>query len=136
MVKNVWRSGYDLGGWKTGYHGYWAQDWLDIDPLVDEFVEIYHFYLTVVGEDGETGRMMFYPRKGGLTIDEVRSSAAFSEIAKLADLQGKLPVLRTGMVIPLWVDSDSALKGRLEPLISLIELIFKSLERGARPLKR
>ena len=32
VVKNVWRSGYDLGGWKTGYHGYWAQDWLDIDP--------------------------------------------------------------------------------------------------------
>jgi glycosidase len=60
-----------------------------------------------IGEDGETGRMMFYPRKGGLTIDEVRSSAAFSEIAKLADLRGKLPVLRTGMVIPLWVDSDS-----------------------------
>ena len=32
VVKNVWRSGYDLGGWKSGYHGYWAQDWLDIDP--------------------------------------------------------------------------------------------------------
>ncbi len=32
VVKNVWRSGYDLGGWKTSYHGYWAQDWLDIDP--------------------------------------------------------------------------------------------------------
>ena len=32
VVKNVWRSGYDLGGWKAGYHGYWAQDWLDIDP--------------------------------------------------------------------------------------------------------
>lgn len=32
VVRNVWRSGYDLGGWKTGYHGYWAQDWLDIDP--------------------------------------------------------------------------------------------------------
>ena len=24
--------GYDLGGPKTGYHGYWAQDFLDIDP--------------------------------------------------------------------------------------------------------
>lgn len=34
VVKNVWRSGYDLGGWKTGYHGYWAQDWLDIDPHI------------------------------------------------------------------------------------------------------
>ncbi|MGA0846598.1 MAG: alpha-amylase family glycosyl hydrolase, partial [Luteolibacter sp.] len=32
VLKNVWRSGYDLGGWKTGYHGYWTQDWLDIDP--------------------------------------------------------------------------------------------------------
>jgi len=32
VVRNVWRSGYDLGGWKTGYHGYWTQDWLDIDP--------------------------------------------------------------------------------------------------------
>lgn len=31
-VKNSWRSGFDLGGWKTGYHGYWAQDFLDIDP--------------------------------------------------------------------------------------------------------
>lgn len=31
VVRNVWRSGYDLGGWKTGYHGYWTQDWLDID---------------------------------------------------------------------------------------------------------
>ena len=34
VVRNVWRSGYDLGGWKSGYHGYWAQDWLDIDPHV------------------------------------------------------------------------------------------------------
>lgn len=32
VVRNVWRSGFDLGGPKTGYHGYWAQDWLDIDP--------------------------------------------------------------------------------------------------------
>jgi glycosidase len=31
-VRNVWRSGFDLGGPKTGYHGYWAQDFLDIDP--------------------------------------------------------------------------------------------------------
>lgn len=31
-VRNTWRSGYDVGGWKTGYHGYWAQDFLDIDP--------------------------------------------------------------------------------------------------------
>ena len=31
-VKNVWNSTYDFGGAKTGYHGYWAQDFLDIDP--------------------------------------------------------------------------------------------------------
>lgn len=31
-VRNVWRSGYDSGGWKSGYHGYWTQDFLDIDP--------------------------------------------------------------------------------------------------------
>ena len=31
-VKNVWNSSYDLGGPKTGYHGYWAQDFLDLDP--------------------------------------------------------------------------------------------------------
>ncbi len=33
VVKNAWRSNYDLGDEsKTGYHGYWAQDFLDIDP--------------------------------------------------------------------------------------------------------
>ncbi|MGI8430784.1 MAG: alpha-amylase family glycosyl hydrolase [Chthoniobacterales bacterium] len=31
-VRNVWYSGVDLKGPKTGYHGYWAQDFLDIDP--------------------------------------------------------------------------------------------------------
>ena len=31
-VRNVWNSAFDLGGGKTGYHGYWAQDFLDIDP--------------------------------------------------------------------------------------------------------
>jgi glycosidase len=31
-IRNVWNSSYDLGGPKTGYHGYWAQDFLDIDP--------------------------------------------------------------------------------------------------------
>lgn len=31
-VRNVWNSEHDLGGAKTGYHGYWAQDFLDIDP--------------------------------------------------------------------------------------------------------
>jgi alpha-amylase len=31
-VKNSWRSPFDLGGPKTGYHGYWTQNYLDIDP--------------------------------------------------------------------------------------------------------
>lgn len=31
-VKNAWFSIYDDPGSKTGYHGYWAQDFLDIDP--------------------------------------------------------------------------------------------------------
>ncbi len=58
-----------------------------------------------VGEDGETGRMMFYRNNGGPTIKEVKSSEAFAGISKFAALRGKLPVLRTGKVIPLWVDS-------------------------------
>jgi alpha-amylase len=33
-VRNVWNSTSDLGGPKTGYHGYWTQDFLDIDPHV------------------------------------------------------------------------------------------------------
>lgn len=40
VVRNVWRSGYDSGGWKSGYHGYWAQDWLDIDPHVASRVSL------------------------------------------------------------------------------------------------
>lgn len=32
-VKNVWKTAYDEGdSGKTGYHGYWTQDFLDIDP--------------------------------------------------------------------------------------------------------
>jgi glycosidase len=58
-----------------------------------------------LGEDGETGRMMFYPRRDGPTMEEVKNSPTFSEIKALADLRQKLPVLRTGNVIPLWVDS-------------------------------
>ena len=49
-----------------------------------------------VGEDGETGRMMFYRQQGGPTMKEVKSSLAFSGISKLAALRAKLPVLRTG----------------------------------------
>ncbi|VGO15015.1 Cyclomaltodextrin glucanotransferase [Pontiella desulfatans] len=31
-VRNAWMSLHDLGGSKSGYHGYWAQDFRDIDP--------------------------------------------------------------------------------------------------------
>lgn len=31
-VRNVWKNAHDFGGMKTGYHGYWAQDFLDVDP--------------------------------------------------------------------------------------------------------
>jgi glycosidase len=58
-----------------------------------------------IGEDGETGRMMFYPRRNGPTLDEVKNSVPFSEIKALARLRERLPVLRGGNVIPLWVDS-------------------------------
>lgn len=60
-----------------------------------------------IGEDGETGRMMFYPRRNGPTIADVKNSPSFSEIKALSDLRGKLPVLRTGSFIPLWVDNGS-----------------------------
>ena len=61
-----------------------------------------------IGEDGETGRMMFYRHKDGPTMNEVVSSTAFKDISKLAALRAKLPALRTGKVIPLWVDSGSS----------------------------
>ncbi|MBC8125690.1 MAG: hypothetical protein H8M99_00885 [Gloeobacteraceae cyanobacterium ES-bin-144] len=60
-----------------------------------------------IGEDGETGRMMFYRSQGGPSMKDVKASAAFVEISKLAALRAKLPVLRTGQVIPLWVDNDA-----------------------------
>ncbi len=58
-----------------------------------------------VGEDSETGRQMLFPRKGGPTMAEVKSSAAFRDIANLSALRDRLPVMRTGKWIPLWVDS-------------------------------
>lgn len=60
-----------------------------------------------IGEDSETGRLMFFPRRNAPTIMEVKNSASFTEIRALADLRERLPVLRSGDVIPLWVDSDS-----------------------------
>ena len=41
-------------------------------------------------------------------MKEVKSSAAYTNISKLAALRAKLPVLRTGKLLPLWVDSDSS----------------------------
>lgn len=55
-VRNVWRSGFDLGGPKTGYHGYWTQDFLDIDPHLTSAV-------SMNGEtypEGVEGRMRHY----------------------------------------------------------------------------
>lgn len=60
-----------------------------------------------IGEDSETGRLMFFPRRNASTIAEVKNSASFTEIRALADLRERLPVLRSGDVIPLWVDSAS-----------------------------
>jgi alpha-amylase len=59
------------------------------------------------GQDGESGRMMFYRNKGGPTVKEVKSSASFGEISKLAALRARMPVLRTGKLHPLWVDSGA-----------------------------
>ena len=58
-----------------------------------------------VGEDGETGRLMFFRRKDGPTLREVRASPSFREISQLAALRARLPVLRTGDIVPLWVDN-------------------------------
>lgn len=54
-VRNVWRSGTDRG-WSAGYHGYWAQDFLDIDPHLTSTTSL-------SGEaypEGAEGRMRHY----------------------------------------------------------------------------
>ncbi|TAG11678.1 MAG: hypothetical protein EAZ42_00210 [Verrucomicrobia bacterium] len=56
VLKNVWRSGYDLGGTKTGYHGYWTQDWLDIDPHLTSRTS----FTGETYEDNAEGRMKHY----------------------------------------------------------------------------
>jgi glycosidase len=61
-----------------------------------------------IGEDGESGRMMFYKRKGGPSIAEVKNSPTFKDISTLAALRRRLPVLRTGKWLPLWVDSGES----------------------------
>ncbi len=57
-VRNVWRSGVDSGGGaNTGYHGYWAQDFLDIDPHLTsrKSLDGSHEY-----PDTRDGRMQYY----------------------------------------------------------------------------
>lgn len=61
-----------------------------------------------IGEDGETGRMMFFRHQGGPGMKEVKASATFTEISKLAALRKRLPVLRDGSIIPLWVDGAAS----------------------------
>lgn len=58
-----------------------------------------------IGEDGETGRMMFIKKRGGPSIAEIKNSATFKEISALTALRQRLPVLTTGKWLPLWVDS-------------------------------
>jgi glycosidase len=61
-----------------------------------------------VGWDSETGRKMLYKSKGGPTAREVRKSAPFREISELARLRARMPALRTGAFVPLWVDSGES----------------------------
>ncbi|MGJ8698225.1 MAG: alpha-amylase family glycosyl hydrolase [Verrucomicrobiaceae bacterium] len=40
-VRNVWKTAYDEGdSGKTGYHGYWTQDFLDVDPHLTSRVSL------------------------------------------------------------------------------------------------
>ncbi|TWT82994.1 Cyclomaltodextrin glucanotransferase precursor [Planctomycetes bacterium CA13] len=55
-IRNAWHSPHDLGGPKTGYHGYWAQDFLDIDPHLTSTVSIDGKSYS----DDRDGRMMHY----------------------------------------------------------------------------
>lgn len=48
-VRNAWLSLHDMGGPKSGYHGYWAQDFLDIDPHLTSRTSL-------SGKPYETGR--------------------------------------------------------------------------------
>lgn len=53
-VRNVWKSGQGPGA--TGYHGYWPQDFLDIDPHLTSATSL-------KGEpypDSAEGRMQHY----------------------------------------------------------------------------
>lgn len=60
-----------------------------------------------IGQDGETGRLMFFGKNGSPTLKEVKASASFTGISRMAGLRAKMPLLRTGSILPLWVDSPS-----------------------------
>jgi hypothetical protein len=51
---------------------------------------------------------MFLIRRGGPSVREVRKSATFREISELARLRARMPALRTGAFVPLWVDSGES----------------------------
>ena len=55
-VRNAWNSLHDLGGSKTGYHGYWAQDFLDIDPHLTSAASLDG----KAYDDSRDGRMQHY----------------------------------------------------------------------------
>lgn len=61
-----------------------------------------------VGQDSETGRLTFFNRRTGPTLAQVKNSPAFRDIAALTRLREKLPFLRTGDYIPLWVDGNGS----------------------------
>jgi glycosidase len=60
------------------------------------------------GWDSESGRKMFLKRKDGPSVRDVRKSAAFREISDLAKLRARMPALRDGIFVPLWVDSGDS----------------------------
>lgn len=55
-VRNAWMSLHDLGGSKSGYHGYWTQDFRDIDPHLTSDKNL----TGTLYEKGRKGRMQHY----------------------------------------------------------------------------
>ncbi len=56
-VRNVWNTSYDSGDkGKTGYHGYWTQDFMDIDPHLTSLTKIDG----TTYPEGREGRMQHY----------------------------------------------------------------------------
>jgi len=57
-----------------------------------------------VDEDAETGRMTFVPRKDPGSIQAVRRSEDFRNLANLIDLRKRSPALTSQATHPLWID--------------------------------